>query len=60
MDLKSGYSAVTDQSKFDSIVDWLKNKELDLERAVVIRKGEKHVLFGMAYKIVFKTLTNYL
>lgn len=39
LDVLSGYSAVSDQSKFDDIVDWLKNKELDLQRAVVIRSG---------------------
>lgn len=39
--------------------NWLREKNLDLASAVVVSSMSKPILFGSAYKLLFKDMTKY-
>lgn len=45
--------------RLTEVRNWLKEKNLDLSSAVMISSESKQILFGSAYKIVFKDMTKY-
>ena len=48
---------MTHHQRFSEVADWLKEKDADLEAAVLVESGQKPILFGRAYKVVLKSLT---
>lgn len=59
IDIHEGYFPVKSDKKLTEVRNWLKEKNLDLSSAVMISSMSKPILFGVAYKIVFKDLTKY-
>jgi hypothetical protein len=59
IDIQTGYFPVTTDKKLTEVRNWLKEKNLDLSSAVMISSESKQILFGSAYKIVFKDMTKY-
>ena len=59
VNILEGYSAIGNQEKFLHSLDWLKEKNSELAHAVVVESGEKALMFGNAYRVVFKTSVKY-
>lgn len=59
IDIQEGYFPVKSDKRLTEVRNWLKEKNLDLSSAVMISSMSKQILFGSAYKIVFKDMTKY-
>lgn len=59
IDIQEGYFPVKSDKKINEVRNWLKEKNLDLSSAVMISSMSKQILFGTAYKVVFKDMTKY-
>lgn len=59
IDIQEGYFPVRSDKKLTEVRNWLKEKNLDLSSAVMVSSMSKQILFGTAYKIVFKDMTKY-
>ena len=59
VNILEGYSAIAHQEQFLQSLDWLKEKYSELSNAVVVESGEKALMFGNAYRVVFKTSVKY-
>ena len=59
IDIQEGYFPVRSDRKLTEVRNWLKEKNLDLSAAVMVSSMSKQILFGTAYKIVFKDMTKF-
>lgn len=59
IDIQEGYFPVKSDKKLTEVRNWLKEKNLDLASAVLVSSMSKQILFGSAYKLIFKDLTRY-
>ncbi len=59
IDIQEGYFPARSDKKVTEVRNWLKEKNLDLSAAVMVSCMSKQILFGTAYKIVFKDMTKH-
>ena len=59
VDIQQGYYPVGSDKKVAEVRNWLKEKNLDLTSSVLVSSESKQILFGTAYRLIFKDLTKY-
>jgi hypothetical protein len=59
VDVQEGFFPVKSDKRLSEVRNWLKEKNLDLSSAVMVSSMSKPILFGSAYKLLFKDLTRY-